>query len=84
MKAMTNKHTLKEMVLRTFLEDPTLGPSEMTKVLDVKYNSVKAAYVKLCDEGFLKREGRGIYAPDITGILLHMMDKVEALEKSLK
>jgi DNA-binding transcriptional regulator YhcF (GntR family) len=81
---MTSKHTLKERVLRTFLKDPKLGPSEMTKVLEVKYNSVKAVYVKLCDEGFLRREGRGTYVPDITSILLRMMDKVEALEKNLE
>lgn len=81
---MIKKYTLKENILRTFLKDPTLGPSEMTEILGVKYNSVKAAYVKLCNEGFLKREGRGIYVPDVTGILLHTMDRVEALENSRK
>jgi hypothetical protein len=29
----------------------------------------------------LKREGRGSYAPDLAGILLDLMDRVEALEK---
>ena len=77
---MINKYTLKENVLRSFLKDPTLGPNEMTKALGFKYNSVKATYVKLCDEGLLKRESRGIYVPDVNGILLHIMDRIEALE----
>ncbi|TEU08293.1 hypothetical protein E3J20_08915 [Candidatus Bathyarchaeota archaeon] len=63
------------------MEDPTLGPSEMTELLGVKYNSVKAVYAKLCDEGLLRREGRGNYAANVTGILLNLMDRVEALEK---
>ena len=53
----------------------------MTEKLGAKYNSVKAAYAKLCDEGMLKREGRGSYTPDIAGILLGLMDRVEAIEK---
>ena len=56
----------------------------MTEKLGAKYNSVKAAYAKLCDEGILKREGRGSYTPDIAGILLDLMDRVEALEKREK
>ncbi len=78
---MGDKYTLKERIFRAFLEDPTLGPSEMTELLGVKYNSVKAVYAKLCDEGLLRREGRGNYAANVTGILLNLMDRVEALEK---
>ena len=77
---MGDKQTLKERIFRAFLEDPTLGPSEMTKLLGVNYNSVKAIYARLCDEGLLRREGRGSYAANVTGILLHLMDRVEALE----
>ncbi len=78
---MKHDYSLKEQVFRTFLTDPSLGPSEMTEKLGAKYNSVKAAYAKLCDEGMLKREGRGSYTPDLSGILLDLMDRVEALEK---
>ena len=53
----------------------------MTEKLGAKYNSVKAAYAKLSDEGMLKREGRGSYSPNLAGILLDLMDRVEALEK---
>jgi Mn-dependent DtxR family transcriptional regulator len=81
MYTMTHGYSLKEKVFRTFLADPSLGPSEMTEKLGAKYNSVKAAYAKLSDEGMLKREGRGSYAPDLAGILLDLMDRVEALEK---
>jgi predicted transcriptional regulator len=80
MYAMKQEYSLKEQVFRAFLVDPSLGPSEMTEKLGAKYNSVKAAYAKLCDEGILKREGRGNYAPDIARILLNLMDRVEALE----
>ena len=78
---MKQDYSLKEQVFRTFLADPSLGPSEMTEKLGAKYNSVKAAYAKLCDEGKLKREGRGSYTPDLAGIILGIMDRVEALEK---
>ncbi len=81
MYTMKHDYSLKEQVFRTFLVDPSLGPSEMTEKLGAKYNSVKAAYAKLSDEGMLKREGRGSYKPDISGILLDLMDRVEALEK---
>ena len=81
MYTMKQDYSLKEQVFRTFLTDPSLGPSEMTEKLGAKYNSVKAAYAKLCDEGKLKREGRGSYTPDLAGIILGLMDRVEALEK---
>jgi predicted transcriptional regulator len=80
MYAMKQEYSLKEQVFRAFLVDPSLGPSEMTEKLGAKYNSVKAAYAKLCDEGMLKREGRGSYAPDVARILLNLLDRVEALE----
>ncbi|MDP6458800.1 MAG: hypothetical protein QGF78_05705 [Candidatus Bathyarchaeota archaeon] len=78
---MKQDYSLKEQVFRTFLADPSLGPSEMTEKLGAKYNSVKAAYAKLCDEGKLKREGRGSYTPDLAGIILDLMDRVKTLEK---
>lgn len=81
---MTEEYTLRESVLRTFLSDPELGPSEMADLLSAKYNSVKAAYAKLCEEGLLRREGRGNYAPNVPGILLQLMDRLEALEKAAR
>jgi predicted transcriptional regulator len=80
MYTMKHEYSLKEHVFRTFLVDPSLGPSEMTEKLGAKYNSVKAAYAKLCDEGMLKREGRGSYSPDVARILLNLLDRVEVLE----
>jgi predicted transcriptional regulator len=79
---MSSKKSLKEAVFREFLQDPSLGPSEMTKKLGAKYNSVKAAFAKLAEEGFLDRPGRGKYAPSYAAIILHLMDRIEALEKS--
>ncbi len=81
---MTEDYTLRETVFRTFLENPTMGPSEMTEKLGANYNSVKAVYAKLYEEGFLERKGRGSYIPNVTGILLYILDRVEALEKEIK
>lgn len=81
---MTSDYTLRETVFRTFLKVPTLGPREMTTRLGANYNSVKAVYAKLYEEGLLKREGRGNYVPNVTGILLLLLDRVEALEKRLE
>jgi predicted transcriptional regulator of viral defense system len=81
---MSDNYSLKESVFRAFLKDPSMGPSEMTELLGVKYNSVKAVYAKLCEEGLLKRVGRGNYAANVNGILLQLMDRVEALEKGRK
>lgn len=81
---MTDEYTLRETVFRTFLKQPGLGPTEMAKHLGAKYNSVKAAYAKLSSEGLLMRRGRGSYSPNVPGILLHLMDRVEALEKGSK
>jgi DNA-binding transcriptional regulator YhcF (GntR family) len=81
---MTEDYTLREAVFRTFLQNPNLGPSEMTEKLEANYNSVKAVYAKLHEEGLLLREGRGSYAPNYAGILLNMLDRLEALEKASK
>jgi len=81
---MSKDYTLREKVFRNLLKNPKLGPQEMTKLLEAKYNSVKAVYAKLTVEGLLVREGRGNYAPDLLGILLNLMDRVEELEKASK
>lgn len=81
---MSNKLSLKESVFREFLKNPSLGPSEMTKKLGAKYNSVKAAFAKLAEEGFLERPSRGTYKPNLTAILLDLLDRVEALEEKVK
>lgn len=81
---MSSKKSLKDEVFREFLKNPSLGPTEMTKSLDAKYNSVKAAFAKLAEEGFLERPSRGTYAPNIASILLDLMDRVEKLEEQAK
>jgi hypothetical protein len=81
---MSKDYTLRERVFRTLLKNPKLGPQDMTKHLDAKYNSVKAVYAKLAEDGLLVREGRGNYAPNIPEILLHLIDRVEELEKASK
>ncbi len=81
---MTSKKSLKEEVFREFLQNPSLGPTEMTKQIDAKYNSVKAAFAKLTEEGFLERPSRGTYNPNIAGILLDLMARVEKLEEQVK
>jgi hypothetical protein len=77
---MNTDYSLKETVFRTFLKHPDLGPTEMAEKLGANYNSVKAAYAKLCDEEFFRREGRGDYTPDVAGILLDLLDRIEVLE----
>lgn len=81
---MNAEYTLREAIFRAFLENPSLGPKEMASHLKAKYNSVKAVFAKLYEEGLLNREGRGHYAPNIPRILLHLMDRIEALEKGGK
>ena len=81
---MTEKYTLREAVFRAFLANPNLGPKDMAGKLKAKYNSVKAVFAKLCEEGLLRREGRGNYVPNTSIILLHLMDRIEALEKGGK
>jgi Mn-dependent DtxR family transcriptional regulator len=69
------------MVFRSFLKNPNMGPSEMAEHLQAKYNSVKAIFSKLYEEGLLVREGRGNYSPNVTGIMLHLMDRIEKIER---
>lgn len=54
----------------------------MADHLEAKYNSVKAVFSKLCEEGLLRREGRGNYVPNTPGIFLYIMDKIESLENN--
>jgi DNA-binding IclR family transcriptional regulator len=77
---MSDELTLKDSVFREFLKKPSLGPSEMTEKLGANYNSVKAAFAKLAEEGFLERPSRGNYEPNIAVILLDLMDRVKDLE----
>ena len=81
---MSREMSLKDNVFREFLQDPSLGPSEMTKKINAKYNSVKAAFAKLAAEGFLDRSSRGIYEPNVAAILLDLIDRVEVLEEQVK
>jgi hypothetical protein len=78
---MNRRYSLKENIFRTFLKDQSLGPSEMATYLGANYNSVKAGYSKLCEEDLLKRVSRGKYSPNIEGIILHLMSRIESLEK---
>ena len=77
---MSDELTLKDSVFREFLKNPSLGPSEMTEKLGANYNSVKAAFAKLAEEGFLERPSRGNYEPNIAAILLDLIDRVKNLE----
>lgn len=81
---MSSKKSLKDAVFREFLQNPSLGPSEMTDKLDAKYNSVKAAFAKLTEEGFLERHSRGSYRPNMAVIVLDLMDRIEKLESQVK
>jgi Mn-dependent DtxR family transcriptional regulator len=81
---MTDEYSLRHMILRTFLKDNSLGPSEMAKKLDANYNSVKAAFAKLTEDKLLQRSGRGNYEPNYSGIILYLMDRIENLEKQVK
>jgi predicted transcriptional regulator len=77
---MSKNQSLKDTVFKEFLRDPALGPTEMAEKLGANYNSVKAAFAKLAEEGLLERSGRGSYEPSVSGILLNLMARVEALE----
>lgn len=81
---MSSKKSLKDSIFKEFLKNSELGPSEMAEHLDAKYNSVKAAFAKLTEEGMLERHRRGAYRPSVSGILLDLIDRVEALEKANK
>jgi Mn-dependent DtxR family transcriptional regulator len=78
---MGEESTLKESVFRAFLEDPRSGPSEVAAKLNANYNSVKAVFSQLCGEGLLLREGKGTYTPNVPRILLHLLDRIRALER---
>ncbi len=79
---MSSKQSLKNTIFKEFLRNPALGPSEMAEKLDANYNSVKAAFAKLAADGFLDRPSRGNYEPSIPGILLDLIERVEALEEA--
>ncbi len=79
---MSSKQSLKDTIFKEFLRNPALGPSEMAEKLDANYNSVKAAFAKLAEDGFLDRPSRGTYAPSIPGILLDLIKRVEVLEEA--
>ena len=76
--------SLKDKVFRSFLQYPTLGPEQMAVKLDAKYNSVKDAFAKLARDGLLQRSGRGNYEPNYAGIIIYLMERIEALEKQAK
>ncbi len=78
---MSEDLSLKDKVFRSFLQDPSLGPEEMAEKLGAKYNSVKDAFAKLAKEGLLRRSSRGNYEPSYTGIVLHLLNRIEDLEK---
>jgi predicted transcriptional regulator len=81
---MTKKTTLKDTILKEFLKDPSLGPSEMSSKLGANYNSVKAAFAKLNREGIFERPNRGTYKPNFAGLMLLLIDRVEDLENAIK
>ena len=81
---MSEDLSLKDKVFRSFLEDPSLGPEQMAAKLNAKYNSVKDAFAKLARDGLLQRSGRGNYEPNYAGIVIHLMGRIEALEKQVK
>lgn len=81
---MSKKFSIRELVFRSYLENPSLGPSEMAKNISVKYNSVKAVFAKLCEDGLLNREGRGQYSPNLPKIILYLMKRIDVVEKGAK
>jgi len=81
---MSEELSLKDKVFRSYLSEPTLSPEEMAVKLDAKYNSVKDAFAKLAKDGLLKRSGRGNYEPNYAGIVIHLMGRIEELEKKAK
>jgi len=81
---MNSERSLRDAVLRSFLENPKLSLMEITERLGAKYNSVKAVFAQLSEDGLLIREGRGNYSPNLPKIILILMDRIEALEKERK
>ncbi|MGQ9679171.1 MAG: hypothetical protein ACUVV4_00145 [Candidatus Bathyarchaeia archaeon] len=53
----------------------------MSDKLGAKYNSVKAVFAQLSEDGLLARESRGNYSPNLPKLILFLMDRIEALEK---
>jgi Mn-dependent DtxR family transcriptional regulator len=78
---MSRNQSLKDTIFKEFLRNPSLGPTEMADKLNAKYNSVKAAFAKLAEEGLLERSSRGSYEPSVPGILLNFMARLEVLEE---
>ena len=66
------------------LTRPNVGSGGDGAKLGAKYNSVKDAFAKLAKDGLLQRSGRGNYEPNYAGIVIHLMDRVEELEKKAK
>ncbi len=81
---MSEELSLKDKVFRSFLQEPSLGPEEMAVKLGAKYNSVKDAFAKLAKDGLLQRSGRGNYEPNYAGIVIHLLDRIEVLEKQAR
>lgn len=81
---MSSERSLRDAVLRSFLENPDLSLMEITERLGAKYNSVKAVFAQLSEDGLLIREGRGNYSPNLPKIILSLMDRIEDLEKERK
>ena len=77
---MGEEVSLRERVFRELLLHPDYGPSDMARRLKANYNSVKAIYGKLCEEGFLLREGRGKYVLNIPRMILDLYDRLRRLE----
>jgi hypothetical protein len=78
---MSEEFSLKDKVFRTFLQNPNLGPDEMSVKLCAKYNSVKDAFARLAKDDLLLRSGRGNYELNYPGILLNIIERLDALEK---
>lgn len=78
---MDSERPLKDAVLRSFLENPNISIVEMSDKLGAKYNSVKAVFAQLSEDGLLARESRGNYSPNLPKLILFLMDRIEALEK---
>jgi Mn-dependent DtxR family transcriptional regulator len=76
--------TLKDTIFREFLKNPDFGPSEMAKHLKANYNSVKAAFARLAEEGLLDRLERGNYEPSFSGIVINLITRLEELERKIQ
>jgi predicted transcriptional regulator len=81
---MSSELTLKDTVFREFLKNTGFGPSEMADHLNANYNSVKAAFAKLVEEGLLDRPERGNYEPSFSGIILNLISRIDELEMKIQ